>query len=126
MDEDKSWNFTCKTCGGHKLTVTRFWNILAGPARESWQEWGPLDADHYWHYEFKEMVEENPDDEAERGDCGDFEEDDSVSEPQEDEIFGPQDDPESDEYYLNCASCDRKIEFAWSQPNHAGQIFPVE
>lgn len=126
MNDDKSWSFTCKTCGGHKLTVTRFWSVLSGPNLGSWQEWGPLDADHRWHYEFQEKVEENPDDEGARGDTGMFVEDDTASETEELEIFGLESGPENDEYYLNCENCDRKIEFAWSQPNHGGLIFPVE
>jgi hypothetical protein len=40
MDDHQPLEFTCKTCGGHKLTVTRVWKILAGPDSESWQEWG--------------------------------------------------------------------------------------
>lgn len=38
MNDDQPWEFTCKTCGGHKLTVYRVWNILAGPDSETWQE----------------------------------------------------------------------------------------
>ena len=93
MNHHQPWEFTCKACGGHKLTVTRVWIILAGPDSESWQEWGPLEADHHWHYEFKERVEENPDDKDERGDFGEFAEDDSASEPEEYEIFVPRTTP---------------------------------
>lgn len=39
MNDDQPWEFTCKTCGGHNLTVSRVWNILAGPESETWQEW---------------------------------------------------------------------------------------
>jgi len=126
MNDDKPWEFTCKTCGDHNLTVTRVWTILAGLASECWQEWGPLEADHHWHYEFEERVEENPDDEVERGDFGEYAEDDAASEPEEYEIFEPENNPESDEFYVNCANCDREIEFGWSQPNRGGRIFPVE
>ena len=38
MKEAKPWEFTCKNCGGHKLTVFHVWTILAGPDTESWQE----------------------------------------------------------------------------------------
>jgi hypothetical protein len=38
MNEPQPWEFTCKTCGGHNLTVTHVWSILAGPDSESWQE----------------------------------------------------------------------------------------
>ena len=31
MNNNQPWEFTCKTCGGHNLTVTRVWNILTGP-----------------------------------------------------------------------------------------------
>ena len=126
MNDNQPWEFTCKTCGDHKLTVTRIWTILAGPASERWQEWGPLEADHHWHYEFKELVDEKPEKEAELGDFGEFVDDDSASEPEEYEIFEPENNPESDEFYVNCANCDREIEFGWSQPNRGGRIFPVE
>jgi hypothetical protein len=126
VNNNQPWKFSCKTCGGHKLTVTRIWTILAGPASERWQEWGPLEADHHWHYEFKERVEQKPYKEVERGDFGEFTEDDSASEPEEYEIFEPENNPESDEFYVNCANCDREIEFGWSQPNRGGRIFPVE
>ena len=53
-------------------------------------------------------------------------EDNSASEPEEYEIFEPENNPESDEFYVNCADCDREIEFGWSQPNRGGCIFPVE
>ena len=126
MSDNKPWEFTCKTCGGHKLTVSHVWTILAGPESESWQEWGPLEANHFWRFEFKEKVEEDEDDEVERGDFGEFAEDDSASKPEEYEKFEQESDPESDEFYVNCASCDREIEFGWSEPNRGGRIFPVE
>jgi hypothetical protein len=126
IDDHKPWEFTCKTCGDHKLTVTRVWKILAGPDSESWQEWGPLEADHHWHYEFKERVEKNPDNEAENRDFDEYAKDDSSSIPEEYEIFEEESDPGGDEFYVNCASCDREIEFGWSQPNRGGRIFPAE
>jgi hypothetical protein len=126
MNNYQPWEFTCKTCGGHILTVTRVWNILAGPVSERWQEWGPLEADHLWHYEYKEKIEQESDNEEEREDLRELAEDDSASEPEEYEIFEPEDNPESDEFFVNCAGCDREIEFGWSQPNRGGRIFPVE
>jgi hypothetical protein len=126
MMNPQSWEFTCKTCGGHKLNVTRVWNILAGPASERWQEWGPLEADHLWDFEYKEKIALESDNEVEREDLRELAEDDSGSEPEEYEIFEPEDDPESDEFYVNCAGCDREIEFGWSQPNRGGRIYPVE
>lgn len=128
MKNNQPWEFTCKTCGGHNLTVTRIWSILAGPVSERWQEWGPLEADHRWHFEYKERIEkeEDKDDEVEQGNFGEYVEDDSASEPEEYEIFEPRDDPESDEFYVNCPGCDREIEFGWSQPNRGGRIFPAE
>ena len=125
MSENQPLEFTCKTCGGHSLTVTHTWNILAGADSESWQEWGSLEADHLWHFEYKEKIEKE-DDEVERGDLGEFAEDDSDSEPEEYEAIEKQNDPESDEFYVNCANCDREIEFGWSQPNRGGGIIPVE
>jgi hypothetical protein len=122
------WEFTCKTCGGHDVTVTHVWNILAGVNGESWQEWGPLEASHCWHYSYKEKVEkkEEEDKEVKRGDYGAFSEDDSDSEPEVYEVVDYESDPESDEFYVNCANCDREIEFGWSQLDRQGLIFPVE
>jgi hypothetical protein len=126
MNEQHPWKFTCKTCGGHNLTVTHAWSILAGPDGERWQEWGPLKPDHRWRFDFKEKIEEDADDEVERGDFGEFAEDDSDSEPEEYETFDPKNDPDSNEFYVNCAGCDEEIEFGWSQPDRGGLIFPVE
>lgn len=118
--------FTCKKCGGHSLTVTHVWSILAGEESERWREWGPLKDSHHWQYEFKEKIEEEPDAEVQRGDFGEFEQDDSASEPEEYEIFEPQTYRESDEFFVNCDDCDREIEFGWSQPDRRGLIWPVE
>jgi len=128
MNDHQSLEFTCKTCGGHELTVTRVWKILAGPDSESWQEWGLLDDDHHWIFEFKEKIEKEKDnnDEFKRWDFSEYTKDDSSSKPEEYEIFEEESDPEGDEFFVNCASCDREIEFGWSQPNRGGGIFPVE
>ena len=126
MNEYQPWKFTCKTCGGQDLIVTRIWTILAGPDSENWQEWGPLKDNHSWQFEFKEKIEENAGDEVERGDYGEFAEDDSTSKPEEYEKFEQESDSESDEFYVNCAGCDREIEFGWSEPDRGGRIFPVE
>jgi len=53
MNDHKPWEFTCKKCSGHGISVFRNWTVLAGPASESWQEWGPLEANHLWRFEFK-------------------------------------------------------------------------
>jgi len=127
MKNLQPWTFTCKTCGGHELTVTRIWSILAGADSESWQEWGPLEASHLWHYDFKEKIEKlEEEDEAELGDFSEFAEDDSDSEPEEYETIEAQSDSEGDEFYVNCANCDREIEFGWSKLDQQGLILPVE
>ena len=126
MNEHKPWKFTCTTCGSHKLTVYRIWTILAGPESETWQEWGPLEANHLWRFEFKEKIEKSEDDEVERGDFGAFAQDDSSSRPEEYEIFEMHNNSGNDEFYVNCAGCDREIEFGWSQPDRGGGIFPAE
>jgi hypothetical protein len=130
MDSHQPWEFTCKTCGGHSLNVTRIWNILAGPDSETWQEGGALETNHHWRFEFKEKVEKqkgnNQDDEVKQGDLGEFIEDDSSSKPEEYKVFEQESDPGSDEFYVNCAGCDREIEFGWSKPNRGGLIFPAE
>jgi hypothetical protein len=126
MNEYQPVDFTCETCGAQKLIVTRVWKILAGPVSESWQEWGPLEPNHLWHFEFKEKIEKDKDNEVERGDSSEFAEDDSDSEPDDYEKFEPGGDPEGDEFYVNCAGCDREIEFGWAKPDRGGGIFPVE
>jgi hypothetical protein len=126
MNEQQPWEFTCKTCGGHKLTVYRVWSILAGPESETWQEWGPLEIDHTWKFKFKEIVKKDKDDEVERGDYSEFAENNSVSKPEEYEIFESEENPGNDKYYVNCASCDREIEFGWALPERRGGIFPTE
>jgi hypothetical protein len=130
VNDTQPWEFTCKTCGGHKLNVTRVWKILAGPDSERWQEWGPLEADHHWRFEFKEKVDEEKDwdrdDEVDRWDFAKYTKDNSSSTPEEYEIFEPESNPGNDRFYVNCANCDREIEFGWSQPNRGGLIFPVE
>jgi hypothetical protein len=126
MNDKKERKFTCKTCGGHNLIDTHVWSILAGTNTERWQEWGPLKDNHHWQYEFKEKIEKNADDEVQRGDFGEFEEDDSASEPEEYEIYETETNRESDEFFVNCENCDREIEFGWSQPDRRGLILPVE
>ena len=128
MNEDNPLGFTCKTCGGHNLTVTHVWSILAGPASETWQEWGPLQAGHLWRYDFKEKIEKEADkaEAVERGDLGEFAEDDSDSEPEIYEKFDTEKNPGNDVFYVNCADCDREIEFGWSQPAGGGRIYPAE
>ena len=130
MNDHQPWEFTCNTCGSHKLNVYRFWTILAGLDSESWQEWGSLEADHHWRFEFKEKVEEEKDrdrdDEVDRWDFPEYTKDNSSSTPEEYEIFEPESNPGNDRFYVNCANCDREIEFGWSQPNRSGLIFPVE
>jgi hypothetical protein len=118
--------FTCNECGCHELIVTHAWNIQAGSDSERWQEWGPLKDDHHWQYEFKEKIEEDADDEVLRGDFGEFEIDNSTSEPEEYETFKAESNSENDEFFVNCENCDREIEFGWSQSNRHGLIFPVE
>ena len=120
------WKFTCKTCGGHSLTVIHIWTVLAGPDTESYREWGPLEGDHLWRFDFKERVEKKEEKEVEQGDIGKFTNDDFDSEPEDYEIFENENDPESDEFYVNCSSCDREIEFGWSNSDRGGRIFPVE
>lgn len=128
MNKNQPWEFTCKTCGGHKLTVYRVYSILAGPDSEDWQEWGPLEADHRWRFEFKEKIDKEKDehDAVERGDFGEFAEDDSASQPEEYEIYEARNNPGNDMFYVNCAGCDREIEFGWEKSNRGGGIFPVE
>lgn len=127
MEDNQPLKFTCKTCGGHDLTVLHVWSVLTGTGSENWQEWGPLEAGHLWRYDYKERTEEvNEDDEVERGDFGEFAEDDSDSEPEEYEAAEQDVIPASDEFYVNCSSCDREIEFGWSQQDRQGLIFPVE
>ena len=118
--------FTCKDCGGHNLVVTHVWSILAGEDSERWQEWGPLKDNHHRQYQFKEKIGDKTDDEVQRGDYGEFEQDDSSSEPEDYEIIEPETDRESDDFFVNCENCDREVEFGWSQPDRRGILSPVE
>ncbi len=126
MKSNIEFKFTCSSCGGHTLTLSHVWNILAGENSEDWREWGPLKDNHHWQYEFKEKIEADADAEVQRGDYGEFEEDDSSSEPEEYEIFESETNRESDEFFVNCENCDREIAFGWSQPDRRGLILPVE
>jgi len=131
MNDSQPWEFTCKTCGGHTLSVTRVWTILAGPESESWQEWGPLEANHLWRFEFKEKIEkekgkDKEEDDVDRWDFGEYTKDNSSSKPEDYEMFELEENPGNDKFYVNCAGCDREIEFGWSQPNRGGGIFPTE
>jgi hypothetical protein len=126
MKKDDAFKFTCKSCGGHKLNVTHIWSILAGVESERCQEWGLLKDNHHWQYEYKEKVEEQAEREAQRGDFGEYEEDDSASEPEEYETYESETYRESDEFFVNCENCDREIAFGWSQPDRRGLILPVE
>src|SRR5512143_2262087 len=114
MTDNYLAKFTCSKCDGHELTVTHVWSIEAGNDSERWREWGPLKDDHHWQYEFKEKIAKNEDDDVHRGDPGEFEEDDSSSEPEDYETYEPQTSREGDDFFVNCTSCDREIEFGWS------------
>ena len=91
---------------------------------------GTAEANHLWSFEFKEKIEKEKDkaedDEVNRWDFDEYTKDDSTSKPEDYEIFEPQNNPGNDKFYVNCASCDREIEFGWSQSNRRGGIFPVE
>jgi hypothetical protein len=126
MNETNTFKFTCKECGGHNLVVTHVWEILAGANSERWQEWGPLKNDHHWLFEFREVIEDDVENEVQRGDFGEFEEDDSATEPEEYEIYEPETSRESDNFFVNCGNCDREVEFGWSEPDRRGLIWPVE
>ncbi len=129
MNNTQSFNFTCKTCGGHELTVFHVWNILAGPESESWQEWGRLEANHQWHFKFKEKIENNKEEDKEevfRRNFITYTKANSSPKPKNDDIFEPHYNSGNDKFYVKCASCDREIIFGWSKPNRGGGIFPVE
>jgi hypothetical protein len=126
MKDNLAYKFTCTACGSHTLIVTHVWSILAGTDSERWQEWGPLKDDHHWQFQFKEKIEDNPEKEVQRGDYGEFQEDDSSSEPEEYETYESETYRESDEFFVNCENCDREIAFGWSQPDRRGLILPVE
>jgi len=104
MNEHQPWVFTCTTCGGHKLNVYRVWKILAGPESETWQEWGPLEADHLWHFKFKEKIEKDKENEPRRWNFREYTKDNSSSKPEEYQIFEQHNNPGNDRFYVNCAS----------------------
>ena len=110
------------------MNIYRVRTILAEPETDNWQEWGPLEADDHWRFEFKEKIveEKDRDYEGKRGDFGEYAKDYSSSRPGDYEIYKPEDNPGNDRFFVNCASCDREIEFGWESPNWGGRIFPVE
>ena len=130
MNDYQPWEFTCKTCGSNRLTVSRVWLTLAGSEIERWQESGPLKANHLWRFKFREKIEKeidpNKEDEIKRWDFSEDTKDSSSSKPEDYIKFAQGDYPIGDKFYVNCASCDREIEFGWSQPNRGGRIYPVE
>ncbi len=126
MSTTESEIFTCSNCGGHEVVVSRVWSIQAGSESETWKEWGRLRDDHHWQFEFKEKIEANSEDEVQRGDFGEFQEDNSDSEPEEYELHEPETNRESDEFLVNCGDCDREIEFGWSEADRRGLIWPIE
>ena len=126
MNEHQPWEFTCKTCGGHKLYVYRVWEILDGPESECWQEWGLLEADHHWHFRIKEKIKKAEKEDSDRWDFAKYTKDMSSPKPEDYENHEPRTNPRNDRFYVNCASCDREIEFGWAQSNRGGGIFPVE
>lgn len=119
------WDFTCKTCGEHRLTVSRVWLTLAGQKIERWQESGPLKANHLWSFKIREKIEKeidpNEEDEIKRWDFGDDTKNNSSSKPDENKLSEHGSYPIGDKFYVNCAGCDREIEFGWSQPNRGGR-----
>ena len=126
MDSNDRPKFTCSACGGHEVVVSRVWTIQAGTDSETWKEWGPLKDDHHLQFEYKERIEADADDEVQRGDFGEFQEDDSDSEPEEYEMHEPETNQESDEFFVNCNDCDREIEFGWSEADRRGLVQPIE
>jgi hypothetical protein len=126
MNVEVNTKFTCKECGGTHLVVSHVWKLLNGEESESWQEWGPLKDNHHWLYEFKEKVGEGPEEEVQRGDFGEYQENDSATDPEAYEFHEVETNREDDEYFVNCADCDREIEFGWSKPDRRGLIWPVE
>ena len=128
MNDFQTPEFTCKTCGGHILTVTRVWSILAGLDTETWQEWGILEVNHLWQFEFKEKIEKgkSKDESVESWDFDVYTNDNDSSKPEADEIYESKSNTGNEEYFVNRAGCDREIEFGWAAPNRCGGIFPVE
>jgi hypothetical protein len=126
MHDYQPWEFTCKTCGGQRLTVSRVWLTLAGSEIERWQETGPLKANHLWKFRIREKIEKdidpNKEDEVKRWDFSEY----TKNKLEEYKFFALRGYPIGDKFYVNCAECDREIEFGWSQPNRGGRIYPVE
>lgn len=106
---DDFWEFTCKKCNCHDLIVTRFFDLISEYHRVKWREWGSLDDYHQWEYDEGELIERETDWEIE----GSF--------PEGEEL-----DLDSVEFFVNCADCDREIEFGWSHPDRMGRIWPAE
>ena len=74
-----------------------------------------------------EKVEEDADNQMDyRQVFSEYAKDTSVSRLEDNEIYEPQDNPGNDMFFVNCAGCDREIEFGWSQPDRGGRIYPAE
>jgi hypothetical protein len=130
MYDTLPWEFTCKTCGEHRLIVSRVWLTLAGSNVERWQESGPLKANHLWSFKSRGKIENDidptKDDEVKRWDFSEHIRASSSSEPKKYKELEHRSYVAGDKFYVNCAGCDREIEFGWSQPNRGGRIYPVE
>jgi hypothetical protein len=124
------WEFICKTCGSKRLTVSRIWLTLAGSEIERWQESGPLKTNHLWSFKLRKKIEKeidsNKKDEVKRWDFSENTKNNSSYKLEEYKTFALRGYPIGDKFYVNCAGCDREIEFGWSQPNRGGRIYPVE
>jgi hypothetical protein len=106
--EEEPWQFTCKDCDCRELVVIHEWGVFDGLSYLVYKEWGYLDEGHRWEIEESELVEELDNEDKDMG--------------QEE----PEADDESHEFWVECAECEREIEFGWSHPDRGGRIWPAE
>jgi hypothetical protein len=139
--------FTCKACGSHELSVIRefvrldhYERILActcedatGQAavkyyhRETVCRWdGILDEGHRVEWEEKEDVDElDHVDDGEEISCGRCVRN-AAADAWERRLVESEQHPDSNEWTVCCAGCNREIEFGWSHPDRGGRIWPAE
>lgn len=140
-------SFTCKDCGGHnlnvraygraKMTVSETQDCDCGygdgglsfertyDLHTPFEELYMLDEEGHFNKKLDEDIDSSEKDDEETNiychDCYDPEE----------ELTYDEGDPNShkkeyEEYFVECADCQREIEFGWSHSNRGGRIWPAE
>ena len=108
------------TCGNRADAVAAHRNVVI---REEYVEWGPLDQEHNWNFEAKNMEELGESHEESHVLC---EPCTRKAEKSDWKSIDRYSETIHHEFYLFCQSCEREIEFGWSEPGRGGGIWPVD